>query len=125
MLSEAFTLVLHLPPLAFGPALSPRAFDPPRALVCEIRDLGRVQAEVPLRWPLARYASLDPRTLKPAPQRHLLNPALEFMLVWGAMAATGGTWDDRSWSTRTWQATGASTPVLIPPQAPPIWALRR
>ena len=45
--------------------------------------------------------------------------------MWGAMAYTGGTWDDRTWSTRTWQAAGATTPILIPPQAPPIWALGR
>jgi len=123
MLTEAFTLMIQLPPLAFGPAHPLRAFEVPRVLTCSVRDLGRIHEPVRSPWPRSTPGSLDPRTLKPLPNRHLLNPALEFALVMGALASTRGAWDDRSWSTKSWQATGAVTPVLIPPQAPPIWSL--
>jgi hypothetical protein len=124
MLTEAFTLVMQLPPLAFGPALPASAFAAPRELTCTVGHLGRIQGPA-LPPALAQTARLDPRSLRPKPDRHFIHPAAEFALLMGAMAATGGTWDDRTWSTRTWQATGAITPVLIPPQAPPMWAVGR
>lgn len=125
MLTEAFTLVMQLPPLAFGPALPASAFAAPRELTCAVGHLGRIQSPV---LPIPTFTetwSLDPRSLRPRPDRHFIHPAAEFALLMGAMAATHGTWDDRTWSTRTWQATGAITPVLIPPQAPPMWDVGR
>jgi hypothetical protein len=122
MLSGAFTLVLQLPPLAFGPALPARPFEVPRVLVCPIRDLGRIQEPV-RNWPSPLATTLDQKSIKPIPNKHLLNPALEFVLVMSALASTHGGWDDRSWSTKSWQINGAVTPVLIPPQAPPIWSV--
>ncbi len=121
MLSGAFTCLLQLPPLAFGPALPPRAFDLPRALVCDIHDLGRIQE--PLRtWPsLAPGGSLDPNLLKPGQEAFLVNRPVDMLLLLTAAYAGRATWDDASWATRTWQATGAVTPVLVPPMAPPTW----
>jgi hypothetical protein len=122
MLSEAFTLLLQLPPLAFGPALPAGPFEIPRVLICPIRELGRIQ-EPAQSWPTSVATSLNLEHIKPIPNKHLLNPALEFVLVMGALASTHGGWDDRSWSTKSWQINGAVTPVLIPPQAPPIWSV--
>lgn len=123
MLAETFTLVLQLPPLVFGPALPPPAFAPPRELTCEVRDLGRPQPLSVSPAPAFLGVSLDARTLKPPKERYLVNPVVDGLLVLGAMAATRGTWDDRSWSTKTWQATGAVAPILIPLQPPPLWSV--
>jgi hypothetical protein len=124
MLTEAFSLILQLPPLAFGPALPPGAFVIPQSLVCDIHALGRIQ-QPQSQLSVALRTSLDPRNLKPAQDRPLLNPALEFVMVMGALASTRGGWDDRTWATKRWEATGAVTPVLVPPQAPPIWNVGR
>jgi len=125
MLTEAFTLLLQLPPLAFGPVQPLRAYDMPRELVCSVWDLGRIQEPAPLRWSFGPTTALDPRGLQPQPERHFVNPAVEFLLVMGALASTRGGWDDRSWATRRWDAMGTVTPVLIPPQAPPVWSQAR
>jgi len=124
MLSEAVVILMQLPPLAFGPAQPPRAFAMPRALVCDIHDLGRIQEPATPAWMASPATPLAPHLL-PRQERRLLNPALEFALVLGALASTRGSWDERPWSTRAWQATGAVTPVLIPPQAPPSSSLRQ
>jgi hypothetical protein len=123
MLTEAFNLIIQLPPLVFGPALPPAPFLIPRELVCDIHELGRVREPVPAPWSQPSTSSLGPRALVPTPDRHLLNPAVEFMLVMGALASTRGGWDERAWATKRWEATGAVTPVLIPPQPPPIWSI--
>jgi len=125
MLTEVFSLVLQLPPLAFGPARAPEAFVPPRALVCEVRQLGQVQVpERPLR-PIAPGGSLDPRDLRPAPERYLVNRPVDILLFLATAYSGRGTWDETPWSVRTWQATGAAAPVLIPPQPPPFQAPQR
>lgn len=125
MLTQAFTLALQLQPLAFGPARPVETFQAPRELTCPARDLGRIQAAATPPPPLAARPGLDPRNLRPKPDRHFIHPAAEFALLMGAMAAVHGTWDDRTWSTRAWEATGAVTPVLIPPQLPPMWDVGR
>lgn len=124
MWTELFSLVIQLPPLAFGP-VRPPAFAAPRALVCEVGELGRIQE--PARTPVPAFlnTSLDPHTLRPTAERHLLNPAAEFLMIMGALASTRGGWDDRAWSTKRWDATGAVTPALIPPQAPPFMGVQR
>jgi hypothetical protein len=122
MLTEIFSLVLQLPPLAFGPARAPEAFAPPRALVCEVRQLGQVQ--VPER-PLTSRSSLDPRDLRPAPERYLVNRPVDILLLLATAYSGRATWDETPWSVRTWQATGAAAPVLVPPQAPPFLAPQR
>ncbi len=125
MLTEAFALVLQLPPLAFGPALPVRAFDPPNDLVCAVQDLGRIQEPVRPPRPAFLSTSLDPRALRPDQLRHLINPAMDFFLVLGALAATRGGWDDRSWQAHFWSKTGAITPVQFPPQMLPPQTLGR
>ncbi len=123
MLTEVFSLVLQLPPLAFGPARAPEAFALPRSLACDVRQLGLVQVpERTLRLTASSHY-LDPRNLRPAPERYLVNRPVD-ILMFLAMAYSGrATWDDTPWSVRTWQATGAAAPVLIPPQAPPYQAV--
>jgi hypothetical protein len=124
MLTEIFSLVVQLPPLAFGPARAPEAFAPPRSLVCDIRQLGQVH--VPDR-PLQPFAmgSLDPRGLKPAPERYLVNRPVDILLFLATAYSGRATWDETPWSVRTWQATGAAAPVLIPPQPPPFIPMQR
>lgn len=124
MWSEVFSLVIQLPPLAFGPTRPP-ALAAPRALVCEVGELGRIQEPAQTRRPLYLKNFPDPHALRPTPQRHLLNPATEFLMIMGALASTRGGWDDRDWSTKRWDATGAVTPALIPPQAPPFMRVQR
>ncbi|GLH73269.1 hypothetical protein GETHLI_17710 [Geothrix limicola] len=119
---EAFAFLIQLPPLAFGPALPPPAFALPRALTCEIRDLGRIQEPVRPPWPAQRKLLRIP-AVGPGLDRHFTHPALEAALILGALAATRGGWDDRPWGVRAWDATGAVTPVLIPPMAPPSWGM--
>ncbi len=121
MLTEAFTLIIQLPPLAFGPALPPPAFAPPRALVSPVRELVRVQE--PVRPPrlVTLNASLDPRVLTPPPERYLVNRPVDILLLLATAYAGRATWETTPWSARTWQATGAVAPVLIPPLAPPAW----
>ena len=125
MLTEVFSLVLQLPPLAFGPARLPEAFAPPRALTCEVHELGLVQVpDRPLR-PIASGVSLDPRDLRPAPERYLVNRPVDILLLLATAYSGHATWDVAPWSVRTWQATGAAAPVLIPPQPPPFIPTQR
>lgn len=123
MSTEALALLLQLPPLAFGPAMPTRAYEMPRELTCAVHELGQIQAPARAAW--HSPAGLDAGRLSPEPERHLFNPVVEFLVVVGALASTRGSWDDRSWSTKRWEATGAVTPVLIPPQAPPVWGQTR
>ena len=125
MLTEAFALVIQLPPLAFGPTLPARPFDPPKALVCAVEDLGRIQEPAGSLHSVAFTTFLDPRTMKPEQLRHLINPTMDFLLVLGALASTRGSWDDRSWQAHLWSKTGAITPVQFPPQMLPPQTLRR
>ena len=122
MLSEAFTLIIQLPPLAFGPAWPPPAFAPPRALVSPVRDLGRLHEPVQPPCLVTLNATLDPRFLAPTPERYLVNRPVDILLLLATAYAGRATWDTTSWSTRTWQATGAVAPVLIPPLASPAWS---
>lgn len=119
MLSVPLVVLLELPPLAFGPALPPPAFAAPQ----ELRRPTGVRAGLePLRLLEARGTGnppLDLARLKPEPPRALVNPVVDGLLVLMALSATHGGWDDRTWSTRSWAALGAVTPVLVPPVAPP------
>jgi len=119
MLTEAFTLLIQLPPLAFGPALPPSAFVPPRALVCELRELGRLQESTNQSKPNFFNTSVEMGRLRPDPERYLVNRPVDLLLFLAAAYAGRATWDETPWSVRAWQATGAVTPVLIPPMAPP------
>jgi len=120
MLAEAFTLVIQLPPLAFGPALPPPAFALPRALACPIQELGRIQEPTPPQL-VSFNASPDPRIWASAPERCLVNRPVDLLLFLAAAYAGRATWEDRPYSARFWQAAGAVTPVLIPPMALPSW----
>ena len=120
MLAASLLLILDLPPLAFGPAMPP-AFAPPPELTCPVAELGRPLRLAPAAPPRLR-PGLDPRTLRPAPARHLVNPLADGLLLLATAYGTRAAWDDRTWSTKAWAAAGAVTPVLIPPQAPPAWA---
>ena len=119
MLVEAFTLILRLPSLAFGPAMPPNAFGPPRVLLCDIHEPGRLQEPPTPRWPVTENPFLDPRTLRPAQEKFLVNRALDTILFLGVAYAGRANWEVRPWSDRVWQATGAAAPLLIPPLAPP------
>ena len=125
MLTEAFSLVLQLPPLAFGPARAPEAFAPPRALICEVGQLGQVQVPEQPVHPLTPASSLDPRALRPAPERYLVNRPVDILMFLATAYAGRATWDETPWGVRTWQATGAAAPVLVPPQPPPFQAPQR
>ena len=120
MLTEALTLLLQLPPLAFGPPQPPSAFAPPWALVCPVGELGRAQELTPKFKSPINSASIDTKTLVLAPERFLVNRPVDMMMFLAIAYAGRATWDTSSWSTRTWQATGAVTPVLVPPLAPPV-----
>ena len=117
MLTEAFTLVLQLPPLAFGPARPPSAFQAPRELTCPVGDLGRpwvLPAPRPLRT--ARI-SLDPRNLRPGEPDHLVNPVTDMLLLLalaGWASSTGGTVDFRAWPERN----GTLVAPVFPPSSP-------
>ena len=114
-MTEAFALLIQLPPLAFGPARPPEAFAPPRALVCPLRELGRIQAPGPPSPPTLPNPSLDPRSLALAPDRFLINRPADLLLFLAVAYAGRASWDDRSWAARMWEKSGGVTPVLIPP----------
>lgn len=120
MLTETLALLIQLPPLAFGPAQPPSAFAPPRALVCPIGELGRPQPPDLNPKSTINNISMDPKGLLPAPERFLVNRPVDMILFLAVAYAGRATWDTGSWSTRAWQATGAVTPVLVPPLAPPV-----
>ena len=115
---EGFAMIVMLPPLAFGPILPPSPFAPPRALVCGVHELGRLQEPEPPRWPTAR--ALDPRSLRLVQEPYLVNRAVDTLLFLGAAVAGRATWgDDRPGFNRTWQATTTYTPPPIPSLGPP------
>jgi len=119
MLTAPLLLVLELPPLAFGPTLPPAAFTAPRELTCAVSELGRPRA---LKLPAgldSRSFLVDPGSLRPRVDRHLVNPVVDGLLVLGALAATRGGWDERTWGLRTWGNLGAVTPVPVPPLPTP------
>lgn len=124
VLQETLVLVLQLPPAAFGPPLPLPAFAPPRELLCEVRDLGRVLVPPPPSWAHTLPPSLASHQGLPPTERHLTRSLLEASLVFGALAATKGGWDARSWDARRWDATGAVAPVLVPPRYGPNPGLR-
>ena len=101
MLTEAFSLVLQLPPLAFGPARAPEAFAPPRALICEVGQLGQVQVPEQPVHPLTPASSLDPRDLRPAPERYLVNRPVDILMFLATAYAGRATWDETPWGVRT------------------------
>ena len=117
---EGFALIGLLPPLAFGPVLPPDAFAPPRVLVCDIHDLGRLQEPEPPRWSGSAARALDPRSLRLIQEPYLVNRAVDTLLFLGAVVAGRATWgDDRHGFNRTWQATTTYTPPPIPSLGPP------
>lgn len=118
MLSETLALVIQLPPLAFGPARPPEAFAMPRALRCEVRELGQVR--VPAQILHLSNKSIDLNILKPAAEPFIVNRPVDLLMFLAAAYGGRATWDDRPWAVRTWQATGAAAPLLIPPQPPPF-----
>jgi hypothetical protein len=90
--SEAFSLVLQIQPLAFGPVL-PTPLAPPRELVCDVRDLGRPVFIHPMRVPnLPRFATAGPA------KTYLIGPRSDAALSFAAMilaSASGGAIDLR------------------------------
>ncbi len=117
---EAFSLVLQLPPLAFGPARPLEAFIPPRELICPVGELGHPPAEFRFSTPVARSRpALGP--LQPAPETYLINRPVDILLLLSMAYAGKASWDTTPWSTRTWGAAGGVAPVLIPTVAPPSW----
>ena len=125
MLAEGFTLLLRLPPLAFGPALPPRAFDLPRVLVCDIHQLGRIREAVPSRFSQSPGPSLNSNLLRPAQEIHLVNGPVDMLLLLTVAYVGRASWDSSTWADRAWQSTGGVTPVLVPPMAPPAWGSGR
>jgi len=120
MLTETFTLLIQLPPLAFGPALPPSPFAPPRELVCPLVDLGRILEPAPR--PISYKSSVSTNFKSPfsTPDHYLVNGPVDALLFLGALVGGRATWtDDRSWFDRTVHAPGALTPppfmTLVPP----------
>ncbi|HEY3399732.1 MAG TPA: hypothetical protein VGK03_03795 [Geothrix sp.] len=115
MLTEAFTLALQLPPLAFNPGALPCAFQPPRELTCPVRELGRVWVPPAPRPLWSVQLSLDPRSLRHRGPEHLVNPLADILLLFalaGWASSTGGTVDFRAWPERN--------PALAAPLPPPF-----
>lgn len=123
MLVEAFSLVLQLPPLAFGPVRPPDLYVLPKELVCPVQELGRIRT--PQQHWSRPPGDLDPRRLQPPAETFLVNRPVDLLLFLSLAYAGKATWDTAPWAARAWQATGAVTPVLIPPMAPPSWARGR
>lgn len=117
MLTKAFMLVLQFPPLAFGPAMPPPAFQPPRELTCPVGDLGRPWV-LPTPRPLwTARISLDPRNLRPSEPDHLVNPVTDMLLLLalaGWASSTGGTVDFRAWPERNAQQVAPLFPPFPP-----------
>jgi hypothetical protein len=123
MVIEGLGLLLQLPPLAFGPNLPPNPFQPPRALVCDVHELGYLREVEPPCWIRVEGMTLDPRLLRPAQERFLVNRAVDSILFLGVAYAGRASWaDDRSVFNKTWSATPflAPYPALPPGPTPPV-----
>ena len=116
MWSAPLILVLELPPLAFGPALPPDAFEPPKELTCAIRDLGRLQPPPAPSLRLSQGLALEVRGLSSIPRQPGINSAADLPWFLAVMFATEGRWDERTWAEKTWSGVAS---VLIPPQQVP------
>jgi hypothetical protein len=114
MLSLPLTILLPLPPLAFGPAQpGAPAFQPPWELTCRIGELGRPRIP-PLRLPgPGRRIALSPEALRPRDPDRLVGPVTDAFLFLGLAV----------WSTSTgghvapdaWPGTPrVSSPLLAP-----------
>src|SRR5512133_3884984 len=124
MLTEAFTLALQLPPLAFNQAPTPHAFQPPRELVCPIEALGRPWSPPAPRPLWTARLSVDPRSLRPREPQHLLNPRAGILLLFasaGWASSTAGTvhFNPGPWSDHT---PGMAAPVAVPFTTSNSWA---
>ncbi|MBK9797433.1 MAG: hypothetical protein IPP58_13230 [Holophagaceae bacterium] len=117
MVLESLVWSVALPPLAFGPGLPPNPFAPPRALVCDIYELGRIHQTGAPRWSVAPV--VDPRSLRPAREPYLVNRAVDTLLLLGAAVAGRATWgDDRPGFNQTWQVSPAWVLPLALTQVP-------
>ncbi|GLH67669.1 hypothetical protein [Geothrix edaphica] len=122
MLTEAFALVLQLPPLAFNEAPPPRGFQAPRELTCRIGELGRPWSPPAPRPLWSTRVAMDPRGLRPQEPKHLVNPLADFLLLFvlaGWASSTGGTVDFRTWPERN---PGLATPPVSPFSPATSWA---
>lgn len=115
MLTEAFALVLQLPPLAFNGPQPPHPFQPPRELTCPVQALGRPWIPHAPQSSTISQIKLNPNDLQPREPPRLLNPLTDLLLLLalsGLASSTGGTVDFRSWSDRH---PGPITPPLFAP----------
>ncbi|WP_257307258.1 hypothetical protein [Geothrix campi] len=121
MLTEAFALVLQLPPLAFNPD-APPAFRPPRELTCPVAQLGRPWLPPSPRPLWTARLSVDPRDLRLREPAHLVNPLADLLLLFalaGWASSTGGTVDFRTWPERN---PGLAVPPVPPFSPATSWA---
>lgn len=110
MWTEAFSLVLQLPPLAFNGPQPPGAFLPPRELTCPVQALGRPWMPLPPQPSMFSKIQLNPNDLRPREPARLVNPLADLLLLLalsGLASSTGGGVDFRTWSDRH--------PGLVPP----------
>lgn len=117
MLTEAFSLVLQLPPLAFNGPQPPGAFLPPRELTCPVQALGRPWMPLPPQPSKTSQIRLNPNDLRPQEPACLVNPLADLLLLLalsGLASSTGGGVDFRTWSDRH---PGLATPPLFVPMA--------
>lgn len=119
MLAAPLLLALELPPLAFGPALAPSPFRPPRELTCPMDALMNPAAHV---WPSPRglrTSVLDPRSLRPVEPGHFIGPGVDALLALALVIGTRATWDNTPPANRGWLASGAPA-VDLPRMAQPV-----
>ena len=106
MLSLTLTILLPLPPLAFGPGL-PDAHRPPRELTCPVTELARPRPPRPLPLP-ATLPILDAAAFRPGPPARLVGPVTDGFLFLGLTLlshATGGSVTPEAWpGDRHWFA---------------------
>ena len=122
MLTEAFALVLRLPPLAFGPDVPAPAFLPPRELTCPVGALGQPWLPPSPRPLWTARISVDPRSLRLREPEHLVNPLADILLLFalaGWASSTGGTVDFRTWPERN---PGLAAPPVSPFSPATSWA---
>ncbi len=114
MLSLPLTILLPLPPLAFGPAQSGApAFQPPWELTCRVEELGRPRIP-PLRLPGPGHRIvLSPEALRPRGPEHLVGPVTDVFLFLGLAVwstSTGGQVTPDAWPG----PPRVSSPLLAP-----------